>query len=202
MFDIGWSEMAVILLVALIVIGPKDLPRVARTMGRWAAKGRAMAREFQTALEDMAREAELDKVKQEIEKAGRTNIGKTIEKTIDPTGELSKAFDPTATTGRPAGGQKPNGGPAETSPPADASPADPSPAKASAAGASPPKPSPPAKPSSAKTSSAKTSPAKTSPAKASSAKSSPAKSSEEGKRSKAPSKRTEAARETVPAEPS
>jgi sec-independent protein translocase protein TatB len=99
MFDIGWSEMALILLVALIVIGPRDLPRVARTMGRWVAKGRAMAREFQTALEDMAREAELDKVKSEIEKAGRTDLGKTVEKTIDPTGELGKAFDPTAKSG-------------------------------------------------------------------------------------------------------
>jgi sec-independent protein translocase protein TatB len=96
MFDIGWSEMALVLLVALIVIGPKDLPRVARTMGQWVGKGRAMAREFQRALEDMAREAELDKVKSEIEKAGRTNVGKTIEKTIDPSGELSKAFDPKA----------------------------------------------------------------------------------------------------------
>jgi sec-independent protein translocase protein TatB len=101
MFDIGWSEMAVILLVALIVIGPKDLPRVARNMGRWVAKGRAMAREFQTALEDMAREAELDKVKSEIEKAGRTDVGKTIERTIDPTGELSKALEP-STIGKPA----------------------------------------------------------------------------------------------------
>lgn len=96
MFDIGWSEMALVLLVALIVIGPKDLPRVARTMGKWVAKGRSMAREFQSALEDMAREAELDKVKSEIEKAGRTDFGKTIENTIDPTGELGKAFDPTA----------------------------------------------------------------------------------------------------------
>lgn len=96
MFDIGWSEMAVILLIALIVIGPRDLPRVARTMGKWVAKGRSMAREFQTALEDMARETELDKVKSEIEKASRLNVGKTIEKTIDPTGDLGKAFDPTA----------------------------------------------------------------------------------------------------------
>jgi sec-independent protein translocase protein TatB len=94
MFDVGWSEMALVLLVALIVIGPKDLPRVARTMGQWVGKGRAMAREFQRALEDMAREAELDKVKSEIEKAGRTNLGKTIEKTIDPSGELGQAFDP------------------------------------------------------------------------------------------------------------
>jgi sec-independent protein translocase protein TatB len=101
MFDIGWAEMAIIMLVALIVIGPKDLPRVARTVGRWVGKGRALAREFQTQLEEMAREAELDKVKQEIERAGRGNLGKTIEKTIDPTGELGKAFDPNAKTGQP-----------------------------------------------------------------------------------------------------
>jgi sec-independent protein translocase protein TatB len=96
MFDIGWSEMLVILVVALIVIGPKDLPRVARNVGRWVAKGRAMAREFQDAIEDMAREAELDKVKKEIEKVGRTDVGKTIERTVDPGGELGKAFDPAA----------------------------------------------------------------------------------------------------------
>ena len=96
MFDIGWSEMAVIMLVALVVIGPKDLPRLARNVGQWVAKGRAMAREFQRSLEDMAREAELDDVKREIEKVGRTNIKKSIEKTIDPTGELGRAFDPKA----------------------------------------------------------------------------------------------------------
>jgi sec-independent protein translocase protein TatB len=96
MFDIGWSEMAVIMLVALVVIGPKDLPRLARNLGQWVAKGRAMAREFQRSLEDMAREAELDDVKREIEKVGRTNIKKSIEKTIDPTGDLGRAFDPNA----------------------------------------------------------------------------------------------------------
>ena len=96
MFDIGWSEMAVIMLVALVVIGPKDLPRLARNVGQWVAKGRAMAREFQRSLEDMAREAELDDVKREIEKVGRTNIRQSIEKTIDPTGDLGRAFDPKA----------------------------------------------------------------------------------------------------------
>jgi sec-independent protein translocase protein TatB len=109
MFDIGWSEMALILLVALIVIGPKDLPRLARTVGQWVGKGRAMAREFQRALEDMAREAELDKVKSEIEKAGRTNIGKTIEKSIDPTGELSKAFDPNPASAKASGARRTQG---------------------------------------------------------------------------------------------
>jgi sec-independent protein translocase protein TatB len=52
-----------------------------------------MAREFQRSLEDMAREAELDDVKREIEKVGRTDIKRSIEKTIDPTGELRGAFD-------------------------------------------------------------------------------------------------------------
>jgi sec-independent protein translocase protein TatB len=114
-FDIGWSEMLVILLVALVVIGPRDLPRVARTMGRWVAKGRAMAREFQHALEDMAREAELDKVKSEIDKAGRTNLGKSIENTIDPTGELGKAFDPN-TKGAKQSGKHAPGKPAAAKP--------------------------------------------------------------------------------------
>jgi sec-independent protein translocase protein TatB len=114
MFDIGWSEMAVIMLVALVVIGPKDLPRLARTLGQWAAKGRAMAREFQRSLEDMAREAELDDVKREIEKVGRIDIKKSIEKTIDPTGDLGRAFDPTrsASSKAPAtasGAAAPNG---------------------------------------------------------------------------------------------
>jgi sec-independent protein translocase protein TatB len=100
--------MAVIMLVALIVIGPKDLPRVARNVGRWVGKGRALAREFQNQLEEMAREAELDKVKQEIERAGRGDIGKKIEKTIDPTGELGKAFDPNAKSDKPDKGDKPD----------------------------------------------------------------------------------------------
>ncbi len=93
MFDIGWSEMAIIMLLALIIIGPKDLPRVARTIGQWVRKGRAMAREFQTSLEEMARDTELDDVRKEIEKVGRTDFKKTIEKTIDPKGDLAKAFE-------------------------------------------------------------------------------------------------------------
>jgi sec-independent protein translocase protein TatB len=112
MFDIGWSEMAVIMLVALVVIGPKDLPRLARTIGQWVAKGRAMAREFQRSLEDMAREAELDDVKREIEKVGRTNITKTIEKTVDPTGELGRAFDTSSSARASPGGSKPPAKPA------------------------------------------------------------------------------------------
>jgi sec-independent protein translocase protein TatB len=148
MFDIGWSEMAVIMLVALVVIGPKDLPRLARTVGQWVAKGRSMAREFQRSLEDMAREAELDDVKREIEKVGRTNIGQTIEKTLDPTGELGKAFDPLSTRKSPTA--KTDGATAPASAAANGS-AKPEPAPVNAQESAPAKPeaAAPAKPEAA-----------------------------------------------------
>src|SRR5918912_527424 len=102
MFDIGWSEMALILAVALVVIGPKDLPRVARQIGRWSAKARSMAREFQRSLDDMAREAELQDIKAEIEKASRdaSGFGAELERTIDPDGDLRRTLRPTG--GRPS----------------------------------------------------------------------------------------------------
>lgn len=94
MLDIGWSEMGLILLVALVVIGPKDLPRVARTVGKWSAKARGMAREFQRSLDDMAREAELQDIKAEIDKVNRTDLRARIEETVDPEGELRRAIQP------------------------------------------------------------------------------------------------------------
>src|SRR3954462_11973771 len=99
MFDIGWSEMAVILLVALIVIGPKDLPKVARQIGKWTAKARGMAREFQRSLDDMAREAELQDIKAEMENRSRPDRRRRLEETIDPEGELRRGLAPPA--GRP-----------------------------------------------------------------------------------------------------
>ncbi len=93
MFDLGWSEMAVIMLVALIVIGPKDLPKVARTIGRWTGRARALARDFQRSIDDMAREAELDEIKKSIDRTGKMDLRKTISDAVDPKGELEGAFD-------------------------------------------------------------------------------------------------------------
>jgi len=59
MFDIAPSEMMLVALVAIIFIGPKDLPRAMRFVGQWVGKGRTMARHFRTAMDDMVREAEL-----------------------------------------------------------------------------------------------------------------------------------------------
>jgi sec-independent protein translocase protein TatB len=122
MLDLGWSEMAVILLVALIVIGPKDLPRVAREIGKWTAKARSMARDFQRSLDDMAREAELQDIKAELDKATTGNIGKKIEDFVDPEGELGKALDPSQPPPTPrALGSQPPAQPAPTT--SDAAPA-------------------------------------------------------------------------------
>ena len=71
MFDIGWSEMAVIALLTLIVIGPRELPRVMRTVGQWVRKAQSLAREFQRGLDDMAREADLEDAKKLID-SGRS----------------------------------------------------------------------------------------------------------------------------------
>lgn len=60
MFDIGSTELLVIAVVALLVIGPKDLPRVLNQIGKWIGKARAMSRHVKSGLETMAREAELE----------------------------------------------------------------------------------------------------------------------------------------------
>lgn len=94
MFDIGWSELAVIAVVALVVIGPKDLPKVLRTVGQWVAKARAVARDFQNSVDEMAREADLQDVKKHIDDLRNTNVSSLIEKHVDPKGELREAFEP------------------------------------------------------------------------------------------------------------
>ena len=93
MFDFAWSELAVIAAVALVVIGPKDLPRVMRTVGVWVAKARAIAREFQSSLDQMMREAELEEMRKQVEQATNVNLAHEIERTIDPAGEMRKSLD-------------------------------------------------------------------------------------------------------------
>ncbi len=66
MFDIGWSELLALVVIAIVFVGPKDLPRMMRTAGQYVAKVRAMAREFQSSFEDLARESELDELRKEV----------------------------------------------------------------------------------------------------------------------------------------
>lgn len=60
MFDIGYSELLLIGIVALLVIGPKDLPRVMRSVGQWVSKARGMARHFRSGVDAMIRESEIE----------------------------------------------------------------------------------------------------------------------------------------------
>jgi len=68
MFDVGWTELVVIGIVALIVIGPRELPATLRTIGQMMTKVRRMASEFQGQFNDALREAELDELRKEAEK--------------------------------------------------------------------------------------------------------------------------------------
>jgi sec-independent protein translocase protein TatB len=67
MLDLSWSHIFILLVVALVVVGPKDLPRLMRTLGQWMGKARSMADQFRKSFDDMARQAELDELRKEIE---------------------------------------------------------------------------------------------------------------------------------------
>jgi sec-independent protein translocase protein TatB len=94
LFDIGWPELLLIGVVALVVIGPKDLPNALRVAGFWFRKARSLSREFQSSVEQMIREAELDEMRQQLKKATEFDIEKEFKKTVDPTGELAEAIRP------------------------------------------------------------------------------------------------------------
>ena len=81
MFDLSWTELLVIAVVAIIVVGPKDLPRALRAIGRWTGKAKRVARDFQSQFNEALREAELDTVKKEIESVGK----------IDPLADMRKS---------------------------------------------------------------------------------------------------------------
>ncbi len=126
MLDIGWSEMAIVAVVALFVIGPRELPRLLRTVGRYAAKIRGMAREFQEGIDDAVREAELDEVKKQIESVQKIDVRESIENAIDPDRRIGKAMD----FSDPAA---PGPGAPEAKPPADAAAEAPGPPETEAA---------------------------------------------------------------------
>jgi sec-independent protein translocase protein TatB len=92
MLDIGWPELMIVALVTIMVVGPKELPRVLRTVTQMMRKVRSMASEFQSGIDDLAREAELDDLKKDIEKTASTDIAGELENQIDPTGEVTKSM--------------------------------------------------------------------------------------------------------------
>jgi sec-independent protein translocase protein TatB len=114
MFDIGWSEFVVIGVVALIVIGPKELPAVLRAIGQWTTKIRRMAGEFQSQFQEAMREAEMADLKKSVDELSDATKGITA----DPFdfSESTKWQPKTDTTASEAA-------PAETAPAATETPA-------------------------------------------------------------------------------
>ncbi len=107
MLDIGWSELFIVVLVALLVIGPKDLPRVIHGLGKWVRKARAAAGEFQRHFDEMVREADLQEVRDDVRKLkmmGKLDAVQQMNKLIDPDGQIP-------TPAKPSGS-----GPAESEP--------------------------------------------------------------------------------------
>lgn len=92
MFDFAWSQIALIAVVALIAIGPKDLPIAIRAITNAIKKARSMAAEFQTHVDDLVKEANLDEVKGQLNEIRNFDIKSTIEKAVDPDGKIRDTF--------------------------------------------------------------------------------------------------------------
>jgi len=92
MFDFAWSEMAVIAAVALVLIGPKDMPVAIRSITGMIKKARRMAGEFQTHVDEMLREANLDDVKSTLNDIRNFDLKTEMERHVDPDGSLRSTF--------------------------------------------------------------------------------------------------------------
>ncbi len=92
MFDLAWSEIVLIGVVALIAIGPKDLPVAMKAVTQIIKKARGMAAEFQGHVDEMMRDANLDEVRQQINEIRNFDIKGTVERAVDPDGSLRDTF--------------------------------------------------------------------------------------------------------------
>jgi sec-independent protein translocase protein TatB len=80
MFDLfSGSHILILLVVLLVVVGPKDLPRLMHMMGQWAGKARRMADEFKRSFDDMARQEELDQLRRELDEMKQSTLAAATE---------------------------------------------------------------------------------------------------------------------------
>ena len=105
MFDIGWSELLVIAVVALVAIGPKELPGVLRMVGQWMGKARKMAAEFQGQFQEAMREAEMadlkksfDEVKEAASSFTGGNLMTSLQRDVDKALDIEGVEKPAETT--------------------------------------------------------------------------------------------------------
>ncbi|WP_241665332.1 Sec-independent protein translocase protein TatB [Teichococcus oryzae] len=139
MFDLAWSELALIAVVAVVVIGPKDLPDAIRKMAKGIQKLRRMAAEFQTHADELVREAKLEDVRDQIRDIRNFDLKSTIERNLDSDGEIRRTFNDnplrddwkpdagsgTTTPAAPPVSASAGSAPSESAPAVDAAPAAP-----------------------------------------------------------------------------
>lgn len=127
MLGLDWTELALILVVAVVVIGPKDLPDAVRGIAKGIQKLRRMAGEFQTQVDDVVREAKLEDVRSQINEIRNFDFRSVVEKEVDKDGTLRKTFteDPIGNPLKDAFDSKPAGHGATVTPPPAAAPAPP-----------------------------------------------------------------------------
>ena len=105
MFDIGWSEMAIIALVALVVLGPKELPQAMKQFAQFSKKMRRYAQEFRAGVDNIVREAELEDAKKALDTVRSVNPKNAIKKMVDPTGEMTDAVKSVETAAKDGTGK-------------------------------------------------------------------------------------------------
>ncbi|SCB56917.1 sec-independent protein translocase protein TatB [Rhizobium aethiopicum] len=88
MFDIGWTELLVIAVVLIVVVGPKDLPPMLRAFGKMTQRARKVAGDFRAQFDEALREAELDDVRQTISDAQRLNPVNSLREAMNPLREM------------------------------------------------------------------------------------------------------------------
>ena len=93
MLDIGWPELFLIAVITIVVVGPKELPRVVRTVRGMIRKIRGLAGEFQSTLDDMAREADIEDIEKEIGRVSKFDVSHKFQNSIDPSGTMGSGFD-------------------------------------------------------------------------------------------------------------
>jgi sec-independent protein translocase protein TatB len=91
MFDLSWSHIAILVVVALLVLGPKELPNAIRTGAQLLRTGRKLAGEFRSGMDELVREAELEETRRSITQAMSEGVEKTLAENVDSTGELKAA---------------------------------------------------------------------------------------------------------------
>lgn len=94
MFDLGWQELILIAIVAIIVVSPKDLPQAIRAVTQFARQLRGLSREFRSGVSELVREVELDDLRRQVNKAGGVDELNDLTSGVDPTGSLTEDFDP------------------------------------------------------------------------------------------------------------